>query len=463
MDRALGFGVNFDVVRKKLKIGSEVDAVMYGINSFGNGEIVEHIVEYLVSSSLLAQRLGRDRESFLSIAIPYAESSSEADIQKAAYFVMSGTMALVVNGFDEILIIDSRRYSTRAVGEPANDKVLRGPREGFIEALVVNTGLIRRRIRDTSLRVKKLTLGKRTKTDVALCYLEGKADPVLLESIEEKLQKMKVDGINMGLESIGEMMIGGRWYNPFPRLRYTERPDAACAMIMEGAVILLCDNYPSAMILPTTFFSFTQDTNDFYFTPFIGKYLKSVRLAVYALSLLLTPVWYLLISTPEILPDHLEFILPKEEMNVPILLQLIAVEICIDGLKLASLNTPDTMSSSLGIIGGLLLGDFAVSVGWLSESVIFYMSFVAIANFTQPNFELGYAFKFMRIITLVLTGIGHLWGFLSGVVLTLLLIVTTPTLKGAPKYLYPLIPFNKRAFFRVMSRVSLDKCQRNNQ
>ncbi len=461
MDSSLGYGVNFDIVRKKIMIGGRVEAVYYGINAFNNGQITEQIVEYLIRTEALAGFLPHDKESFLKNLIPYSESSTEADPEKAAYFVFAGTSALVVKGLEDIIIIDSRRYSTRSVGEPANDKVLRGPREGFIEALVVNTGLIRRRIRDSALRMEKHTIGKRTKTDVVLCYLEGKADKKLLKNIEDTLLSLELDGVNMGLESLAEVMIGGRWFNPFPRIRYTERPDAASAMIMEGSIILLCDNYPSAMILPTTFFSFTQDTNDFYFTPFIGKYLKNVRLAVYALSLILTPLWYLLITTPGILPEWLKFILPEGEQNVPVLLQLIGVEICIDGLKLASLNAPDTMSSSLGIIGGLLLGDFAVSVGWLSENVIFYMSFVAIANFTQPNFELGYAFKFMRMITLALTGLFHVWGFSFGIVLTLILILTTPTMRGAPCYLYPLIPFDKNAFVRVMSRVSLDRCQKN--
>ena len=463
MDVALGCGKNFDVVRKKILIGSRIEAVVYGINSFGNSELIEQIIEYMIRNESLAGAMEKGEDEFLKNAIPFAESGTENDIEKAVYFVLSGTLAIVIKGIENIVIVDTRRYSTRSVGEPANDKVLRGPREGFIESLVVNTGLIRRRIRDTFLRIEKRTVGKRTKTDIALCYIQGKADPKLLKSIQESLLKLNVDGINMGLESVAEMLIGKRWYNPFPRIRYTERPDAACAMIMEGSVILLCDNYPSAMILPTTFFSFTQDTNDFYFTPFIGKYLKTVRLVVYAVSLLLTPLWYLLISTPEIIPQWLLFIIPEGEENIPILLQLIGVEICIDGLKLASLNAPDTMSNSLGIIGGLLLGDFAVSVGWLCESVIFYMSFVAIANFTQPNFELGYAFKFMRMITLALTGAFHLWGFIAGIVLTCAAIVTTPTLKGAPSYLYPLIPFNKRALLKVMSRISLDKCQKNDQ
>jgi stage V sporulation protein AF len=138
-------------------------------------------------------------------------------------------------------------------------------------------------------------------------------------------------------------------------------------MILEGSVIVLCDNYPSAIILPTSFFDFTQDTDDFYFTPFVGGYLKLVRLVVYFLSLIITPVWYLMILNPQVIPEWLNFMIPKDQFHVPILLQLLSVEICIDGLKLASLNTPDTMSNSLGIIGGLLLGDFAVEVGWLSN------------------------------------------------------------------------------------------------
>ncbi len=459
MDVSLGYGVNYDVIRKKIAIGGAVEGVFYGINSFGNGELNEQIVEYLIKNKKLGEYLPLKREDFLKNAIPFAESSTEKNLEKAVYCVLCGMSALAVKGFDEIIIIDTRKYSLRAVGEPANDKVLRGPREGFIESLVVNTGLIRRRIRDSSLKIEKHTIGERTKTDIAICYLKGKADEKLLKSIIKKLNSMELDGVNMGLESIAEMLIPGRWYNPFPRIRYTERPDAASAMIMEGAIILVCDNYPSAMILPTTFFSFTQDTNDFYFTPFIGKYLKTVRLLVYTLSLILTPLWYLLVKNGEIIPEFLKFILPEEEQNLPILLQLLMVEICIDGLKLASLNTPDTMSSSLAIIGGLLLGDFAVNIGWLSENVIFYMAFTAIANFTQPNFELGYAFKFMRMITLVLIGLFSFWGFLAGISLTLFLIATTPTLKESPGYLYPLVPFDKKAFRRVMSRISLESCQ----
>lgn len=156
------------------------------------------------------------------------------------------------------------------------------------------------------------------------------------------------------------------YWNPFPKIRYTERPDSASAMLMEGSVIVLCDNYPAAMILPTSIFDFLQDTDDFYFPPLIGGYLKAVRTATYLLSLFLTPVWYLLLKNPGWIPPAFDFIRLTDPPTVPLLFQLLLLEFSIDGLKLASLNTPDSLTNSLSVIGGLLIGDFAIHVGWLS-------------------------------------------------------------------------------------------------
>ncbi len=459
-DEKLCVNVNFDVVRKMMILCDGRRAMYYYINAFGNSEITEKLMEFLMREDDISFDNSFDKEYFAGKMIPFAECSTESDLDKALYFVMSGTSLLIVEGVDGVIVLDTRRYSTRGVQEPANDRTLRGPREGFVEPYITNIGLIRRRVRDSNFRVKKMTVGRNTKTDIAICYLENKADKNLLNNLEASLDKINVNSINMGLESIAELIAGGKSYNPFPRIRYTERPDAACAMIMEGSIILVCDNYPSVMILPTTFFSFAQDTNDYYFTPPIGRYLKAVRLCVYAISLLLTPIWYLLISEPSYVPQWLNFILPSEPGNIPILLQLIGIEVCIDGLKLASLNTPDTMSNSLGIIGGLLLGDFAVKTGWLCNETIFYMSFISIANFTQPNFELGYAFKFMRILTLILISLLSGWGLLLGIVITLILIATTPSIKGSHGYLYPLIPFNGRALYRLLFRASLKNSEK---
>lgn len=468
IEDALGYGKSFDVVRKEMLLSGGGTAMYYYINGFSNGELTEHIHEFLMTSGHGGNKLPEDAYQYIKKNLPYAECTVLADFEKAVYFVLSGAALLIIEGYDDYIVIDTRNYPKRDVGEPANDRVLRGPREGFVEALVPNIGLIRRRIRDSRLRIEKLTIGNSTQTDIALCYLDGGDNKELLDNIRKRLENSNIDAVNMGLESISEVIAGGKWYNPFPRVRYTERPDAACSMILEGSVILVCDNYPSTIILPTSFFDFSQDTDDFYFTPFVGGYLKLVRLFVYGFSLIITPIWYLLILNPEIIPHWLDFVIPADKYHVPVLLQLLSVEICVDGLKLASLNTPDTMSNSLGIIGGLLLGDFAVNVGWLSNEVIFYMAFVAIANFTQPSYEMSYALKFMRMLTLVFIALFSkiglsVLGIVLGFIVTVFLIVKTPVIPGSKGYLYPLFPWNKRAFFRLLFRAALKTDENKNK
>ena len=164
-------------------------------------------------------------------------------------------------------------------------------------------------------------------------------------------------------------------------------------------MILLCDTSPQAMILPTGIFDFLQESQDFYLPPLTGSYLRFVRFLTFLLSLVLTPLWYLFVACPWLLPASLSFIVPTEAGHFPILLQLFLVEFAVDGLKLASMNTPDLLANSMSVVGGLVLGDLAVKVGWLSGEVIFYMAIVAVAGFTQQNHELGYAMKFLRATT----------------------------------------------------------------
>ena len=256
----------------------------------------------------------------------------------------------------------------------------------------------------------------------------------------------------MGHESLAESLIHTHWYNPFPKIRYTERPDVTAAHLMEGSVIVLLDNSPSAMILPTSIFDFLQESNDFYLAPLTGTYLRLVRHAVFWMTLFLTPLWFLAVKNPELVPQWLSFVLPADRGRLPIYLQLLLAEFVIDGLRMASMNTPDMLANSLSVVGGLILGEFAGTVGWLIPEVILYMAFVAIANFTQTSFELGYAFKFMRIILLTLIAFFDLWGFLAGVVLILVLIASNRTVNGTHSYLYPLIPFSGKALLSLIVR-----------
>jgi stage V sporulation protein AF len=254
------------------------------------------------------------------------------------------------------------------------------------------------------------------------------------------------------MQSLCESIVTRRWFNPFPKVRTTERPDTAAAQVIEGSILVFCDTSPEVMILPTSIFDFTEEADDYSFPPFTGSYLRIVRILILVLSVVSTPLWYLSLEYSAILPPGLLFLIPDEPGALPIIAQLFIAELALDGLKLASMNTPDMLSNSLSVVGALILGDFAVGVGWFCEDVIFYMACVAIANFAQQNHELGYAFKFMRMMILALSFALGIWGFLAGCVLFCVFVATNTTVAGLRSYLYPLIPFDKNAVLHHIFR-----------
>ncbi len=446
LDLSLGIGLSFDIQRRKIKAGGKYDASFYSISGLLDEEIAEKLLMYIIGSESPEQCIYN---------IPHHDVTLTDDIKEMTAGVLSGKAVLVVSGVPECAVIDSKKYPLRSVDEPENDKVLRGPRDGFAEALVRNTSLIRRRLRDPKLRMEKYTVGEPAGCDVAMLFVEDKADMDFVNKMRDKIKSIKIAALNMSQESFAECLIHRGWYNPFPKIRYTERPDSAAAMLEEGSVIIVCDNTPQVMILPTGIFDFLQQTDDFYFPPLAGSYIRLTRMIIFLLSLIITPLWYLLLQTPEDLPKWLEFININEPAAIPLLLQLLLAEFMIDGLKLASLNTPSMLNNSLSVVGGLILGDYAVSAGWFSSQTILYMAIVAIASFTQQSYELGYAIKFLRIILLISTSVFGVWGFIGGIILSVILVAINKTVSGSRSYLYPLIPFNKKALFRLIFRQKL--------
>ncbi len=453
LDRLFGVGTNYDLVsREQLVAGRRVR--FYYIDSFVAGDILERLFIFLAGLEKLEGT--RDLADFASHYLPYTEVSVTASQDDFVYAIMSGTAGMLVEGSDcEAVILDVRRYPLRGIAQSENDRVLRGAHDSFVEALKQNSTLIRRRIRDPRLTFEKLTVGESSQTDVVIAYIEGRADKDYVASLRERISQIKVDALTLGQESLAECLVKRRWYNPFPKFRYTERPDAASAQLLEGSVIILCDASPEAMILPTCLFDFMQETDDFYFPPLTGSYLRLLRYIVFLMTLVLTPTWYLLVSHPELIPHWLDFIRVDSEMNLPLIAQLFIIEFSLDGLKLASMNTPSSLNNTFGVVGGLILGDFAVEIGWFVPEVIVYMAFVAIANFSQSSYELGYAFKLMRMLLLFLTAVGGVIGYFGGLVLIIVLAATNSTANGKRNYLYPLIPFNGRALKRLLVREKL--------
>ena len=449
MNKALRVADSFDVLSKTLTL-PDGELTFYFIDGFVKDTVMQKLMTQLLSVKKMPKTAGELMRS----ALPYVETDVSADVDVMIRSVMSGATLMIGSSFgDEAVIIDSRTYPARETAEPEGDRVMMGARDGFVETLIFNTALIRRRVRNPALTMSYMTVGEDSKTDVVVCYMADRADLRYVENIKGRLAAVKTGALTVGHESLSECLIKKRWYNPFPKIRTTERPDSAAAQLLEGGVLIIIDNTPQVMVLPSTIFDFMQESNDFYFPPLTGTYIRLIRYVVFFLTLVITPVWYLLLQYPELMPSWLDFAIPDNTGQIPIIAQLLLVEFIIDALRLASLNTPNMLNNSLSIVGGLILGDFAVNIGWLIPEVILYMSFVAIANFTQRSYELGYAIKFLRIMLLILTAIFGFWGFVGGFALTVALVATNSTVNGKRSYLYPLIPFNGKALKTLLFRV----------
>lgn len=440
---------SFDVLCKTLKIGNG-ELSLFFIDGFTKDTNLQKLMMHFISVG----EVSGNATEYMVKNLPYIETDVSCRLETMITAVLSGCTLMLGSSFGaEAIVIDTRTYPSRSIEEPEGDRVMRGSRDGFVETLILNTALIRRRVRSPFLTMQYFSIGASSETDVVMCYMSDRADMKYVKYLAERLKKTKTDSLVIGHESLKECLIRTRWYNPFPKVRTTERPDTAAAQVLEGSVLLIVDNSPEVMILPTSIFDFMQESNDFYFPPLTATYIKIVRYVVFFLTLVVTPVWYLMTRYPELVPTFLEFAMPENPGKLPIIAQLLLTEFIIDALRLASLNTPSMLNNSLSVVGGLILGDFAVEIGWLIPEVILYMAFVAIANFTQRSYELGYAIKFLRILLLTATAIFGFWGFCGGAAVVLILLMTNSTLNGKRNYLYPLIPFNGKALLSLVVRV----------
>ena len=455
LDGLLGVGRSCDMVSRDYLIGGR-RARLWVVDGFGSDSILERMGAFWLTLKPENVVGLTEMQDFLDRYITFSESNVTFDISDAVTSVFLGKSLLAVEGLAGVALMDAKGYPSRSVHEPPDGKVLRGSHDVFVEAVVPNMALLRRRIRDPHLTMEGHKVGSRTHNDAVLCYLDDKVDQDLLRKLRGKLLGLDVRSLSMAQESLAEAIRPKQWYNPFPKVRYTERPDAAAASIMEGSIVLMVDNSPSVMILPTGFFDFTQESNDYYFPPLVGTYLRVLRVTVFLLSLFITPAWYLMVSEPNRLPGWLNFLSSPEPVSLSLLSQLLVVEFLIDVLKLASLNTPDSLSNSFSMLGALVLGDFAVQAGWLGPEVLVYMAFVSVAGFAQPSYELGYAFKLLRVALLLVTAAFDVWGFCLGVVGIFILLCTTKPLVGKG-YLYPLVPFNGKALLRLLVREPISR------
>lgn len=450
MEKQLRVEANFDMLQRKIVIGGKT-AGFFFIDGFVQEDMIEKLMQFFYS--LKPEDL-QSVDSFLEKGMPYTEINKIDKVSDAITAFLSGVTIIFIDGFDICISLDCRTYPMRSVTEPWKDRVLRGSRDGFVETLVMNAALIRRRIRDPKLSLEMMGVGTRSRSDVAICYMEDKVDKKLLENIKTRIQSIQVEALTMNIESLAECLYEHKWINPFPKFKYSERPDTAAAAVLDGNIVIMVDNSPAVMIVPTSIFDIIEEADDYNFAPVIGTYLRLSRFLLTLVTLLLTPTWLLLINHVNWLPEWLKFITVADEITVPVFYQLLLLELAVDGLKLAAVNTPTLLSTPLSVVAGIVVGEYAVSSGWFNAESMLYMAVVSIGTYSQASFEMGYAMKFMRIILLCLTAWLHLAGYLAGILLIVCCIAFNKTMTGL-SYIYPLIPFDKEMLKRKVFRVRL--------
>ncbi len=427
MNEILPVKESFDVIRREIIIGGK-NAVFYFIDGFMKDEAMLKIMDSFLS--VTEQDMPDDVDDFVQKHVPYVEVDILEDFDQVIRNVLSGTTCLFIDGYKECICIDCRTYPARSVDEPDKDKSLRGSRDGFVETIVFNTALMRRRIRDPHLIMEMAEAGQASRTDIALCYMSDRVDKELLDNLKKRIESLRLGDLRMNQQSLAEALFKRKWFNPFPKFKYTERPDTAAACLLEGKVVILVDNSPSAMILPTSILDMIEEANDYYFPTVTGVYLKTTRILITIATVFFTPLYLLFMQNLEWLPEVFSFVAVRDTVNIPLIFQFLILELSIDGLRLAAMNTPTMLSTPLSVIAGIVMGEFSVQSGWFNSEVMLYMAFVAVANYTQPNFELGYALKFMRLLLLILTALFNLTGFIAGCILVLCFLIFNKTLSG---------------------------------
>ncbi|WP_129600334.1 spore germination protein [Anaerophilus nitritogenes] len=448
LNESLGISKSFDVVNRQILIGNKQASLLF-IDGFAKDDIMLYIMQILQKIDVKDCR--KDMiEKLMEEKIPYLEVEATEDIEQIKFMVLSGALAILIDGENQAIILDVRTYPVRGPQEPDLERVTRGARDGFTETIVFNTALIRRRVRDPKLRFEMTKIGRRSQTDVVVGYIEDIANPDLIQDIKKKLDQINTDALEMGEKTLEEFILGRNW-NPLPQARYTERADVAAAHLFEGHIIIMVDTTPSVMILPVTMFHFTQHAEDYYQNPAVGTYMRWIRLIAMFLSFILPPLWLLLVYNKEGLPDFLSFIGPKKTGEISLLMQFIILEVGIDILRIASIHTPNALTTSLGIIGGLILSQFAVEVGWFIPETVLYMAMAGIGMFATPSIEFSMAIRIFRLILLIATGFFKEIGFIVAIVFVFFVLLTTKSIGGTP-YLWPLIPFNRKGISSVLFR-----------
>lgn len=448
LQKELRIDKNFDILERHVFYAG-TDMSFYMVDGFVKDDALTRIQQTL--TRIEPEQL-KDVDLFTQLLrtyIPYVEIDTSDDFDDIIDQILSGPVALFIDGIDRVILLDVREYPVRSLDEPETEQVVRGAKDGFVETIVFNTALMRRRIRDRYLIMEYVSVGKRSKTDICISYMEDIANEQMVQKLKTRLEEIVVDGLPMADKTIEEYLFKHYW-NAYPLVRYTERPDTAATHLLEGHILLFVDGSPSVIIAPVTFWHHLQHAEEYRQKPVIGTMHRFVRhIAVFA-SLFLLPIWFLFASKGIEPPHYLQYIGAQESGQVPLLVQFMIAEIGIEMLRMAAIHTPSSLATALGLVAAILIGEIAIQVGLFSSEVVLYLAVVAIGTFATPSYEFSLANRLWRVIFLLTTAWWGLLGFFGAVVVWVLHLIRLRPL-GVP-YVWPFLPFSYLSLGDIFKR-----------
>ena len=370
------YGVCYDVLRRQFLSGGR-KCTLYMID----GCTAQDEVSLFLTRMMAAGEISGAPRPFSEVLagyLPYGEVKTRDNYGDVLNDLLSGSPVLFAEGVSAAFMIDAREIPQRVTTEPDKERSLRGSHDGFTEILVHNTALIRKRLRSTDLVLEALKAGVSSKSDVVLCHMAGRVDEDYLASVRERIRACPAEGMVMNQESLAEHLVKVPLWNPFPRIRQSERPDMISAALLEGKIVILVDNASTAMILPARFIDFFKEANDYYFPPFIGSYYRIVRVVMVLIAVFLTPFVLLMNRCQDSLSPFWDFMLLKEPAEIPLYAQFLVYEFLVGMLRMSALNVPNNVGTALSTVSAIIVGDFAVNAGWATREVVLFVSFVAV-------------------------------------------------------------------------------------
>lgn len=428
-----------DVVYREFDAVEWKVALIY-IDGMGDKLLLDNFV---LESLMMPLTRIKSKEEIKNKILTVTDLKEVFSLKDALIAMLSGDTIMLIDGMQLAYVIATRAWPSRGVTEPSGETVVRGSRDGFTETIRFNTALIRRRIRDTRLKMVPQILGTRSRTDTVITYIEDIVNEEILEELKNRLDKIDIDAI---LDSgYVEQLVEDDGDSPFPQIQATEKPDVVAAALYEGRIAILVDNSPFALIVPATLPMFFQVPDDYYQRWMFSSAIRLLRIFAIALSLVL-PALYVAVTSfhTSIIPTKLAYSIAasREGVPFPALVEAIIMEVSLALLLEATVHLPKPVGSTIGIVGGLIIGQAAVSAGIVSPIMIIIVSITVITTFIIPNYELSSAFRMIRFILILCAGVVGLYGIMLCIIIVMIHLIKLQSF-GVP-YLAPMVSKNKK-------------------